>query len=64
MKVHIIHEPGAVLVRARLEGAGALGDYLEEVQPGEHWGAWPYEQLRALPAGEADLDPAAPPNST
>ena len=61
MKVYLSMEDDRILLNARAEGpAGTIGDMMRDLRPGDHWGAWKYDDLRALGDGEHDLTESPP----
>ncbi len=58
MKVFLSRGPQqAVVVMARAEGSGVLGDLFREVKPGQSLLGYSHQELAALGSGEKDLPP-------
>ena len=51
-------DDGTLEIRARMEGDGAVGDFCEEIKPGETWQGMTYDAAIALGDGEHDIDVA------
>jgi len=58
------HLPDLVVIRARAEGPGMLGDATWEIRPGEDFLGWTYEELKALGTSLQDLQPKPSPPSS
>lgn len=55
MKVYLTVEKNRVLIAARAEGEGMLGDLFEEVRPGESFWGFSYEDLKKHGSGELEI---------
>lgn len=60
MKIHISLEKDYVTLRARAEGEDVVGDYQENVYPGQSAMGYSYDELRGLGNGAFDLTPKEP----
>ena len=60
MTVFVTHKDSIVVVQARAEGPGIIGDAVWTVKPGGSLLGHPYERWAALPIGrnEVELKPA------
>ena len=55
MIIYLTLEKDHILVSARAEGDGMLGDIFEEVRPGESFWGLSYEDLRNHGSGELEM---------
>jgi hypothetical protein len=55
MLLFLTVQPDLIIVRARAEGPGAIGDLFEEVTPGGQFYDIPYEVLRTAGSGQHTL---------
>ena len=55
MKVHLSRAPnGEIIVQARAEGRGLIGDLFQTIAPGQSFGSKSYAELVALGPGAYD----------
>jgi len=56
VNIYLTIQPGCVVVQARADGDGMLGDLIDEVSAGERFGELTYETLLRAGSGQHDYE--------
>lgn len=56
MNFYLLHHGGNIIIEARAEGAGMLGDFSEQIAPGQMFLGNTFAELYKLGEGEHDIN--------
>lgn len=63
MTVFLSDAGDGILVMARPEGEGVVGDLVVKVSEGQSFMGWSFDELKALGEGEHEIEPKREPNA-